>query len=322
MAIQFCDERPRMPGSSIGPDAAPSTEPDGMNRVLHPFAYTRTTVAWPYVAATLAIAMVALWLVATIQVDDGSGLRRALRGGALCALATALGAMPVWVVKRLPQQLADGLLGFGAGVMLAATAFSLILPGLDAAGRAGYSAWGAAGLISAGVMLGALALLALDRGVVDDPRDANRHLVPSRVILFVLAIVLHNVPEGMAVGVAAGGGLSGAEGLAMGISLQDIPEGLVVALILAGAGMARSKAVFIGALSGVAEPAAAVLSAWAVGVSSLLLPWGLAFAAGAMLIAVGHSVIPESNRHGHGTTASLGLALGFCLMMALDTALG
>jgi len=177
-------------------------------------------------------------------------------------------------------------------------------------------------LVSAGVLLGALALLALDRGVVDDPRDAKRDLVPSRVVLFVLAIVLHNVPEGMAVGVAAGGGLRGAEGLAMGIALQDIPEGLVVALILASAGMARSKAVFIGALSGVAEPVAAVLSAWAVSVSSLLLPWGLAFAAGAMLIAVSHSVIPESNRHGNGTIASLGLAIGFCLMMALDTALG
>lgn len=293
-----------------------------MNRVLHPFAQTRALFAWPYVVGTLMIAGVALSLVATLPVDDGSGLRRALRGGGLCALATALGAMPVWVVKHLQQQLADGLLGFGAGVMLAATAFSLVLPGLDAAGRAGYSAWGAAGLVSAGVLLGALALLALDRGVVDDPRDAKRDLVPSRVVVFVLAIVLHNVPEGMAVGVAAGGGLRGAEGLAMGIALQDIPEGLVVALILASAGMARSKAVFIGALSGVAEPVAAVLSAWAVSVSSLLLPWGLAFAAGAMLIAVSHSVIPESNRHGNGTIASLGLAIGFCLMMALDTALG
>lgn len=293
-----------------------------MNRVLQPFAYTRTHVAWAYVAAVLAIVVVALWLVATIPVDDVSGIRRALRGGAMCALATALGALPVWVVKRLPQQLADGLLGFGAGVMLAATAFSLVLPGLDAAERAGYSAWAAAALISTGVLLGAVVLLALDRGGVDDPRDAQQNLVPSRVMLFVIAIVLHNVPEGMAVGVASGGGLSGADGLAMGMSLQDIPEGLVVALILANAGMARSKAVFIGALSGVAEPVAAVLSAWAVGVSAMLLPWGLAFAAGAMLIAVGHSVIPESNRHGHGVTASLGLAIGFCLMMTLDTALG
>lgn len=293
-----------------------------MNRVLQPFAYTRASTAWPFVVAVLSIVVVSSWLVGTIPADDASGIRRAVRGGALCALATSFGAMPVWVIKRLPQQLADGLLGFGAGVMLAATAFSLVLPGLDAAGRAGYSAWGAAALISAGVMLGATALLVFDLSAVDDPRDANQHLVPSRVMLFVLAIVLHNVPEGMAVGVAAGGGLAGAQGLAMGISLQDVPEGLVVALILAGAGMARSKAVFIGALSGVAEPVAAVLSAWAVGISALLLPWGLAFAAGAMLIAVGHSVIPESNRHGHAATASFGLALGFCLMMALDMALG
>ncbi|MEL1264657.1 ZIP family metal transporter [Pseudoxanthomonas putridarboris] len=294
-----------------------------MNRILQPFAHTQTIAAWPYTAVVAAIIAASLWVLAQAPVEGWqAGMGRGLRGGALCALATALGALPVLVVRTIPQRLADGLLGFGAGVMLAATAFSLVLPGLGAAERAGYSAWGAAGLVSAGVMLGALALLALDRSLVDDPLDEQRQLVPSRVVLFVLAILLHNVPEGMAVGVAAGGGLRGAEGLAMGIALQDVPEGLVVALILAGAGMARAKAVCIGALSGVVEPLAAVFSAWAVGISSLLLPWGLAFAAGAMLIAVGHSVIPEANRHGHGAIASLGLAIGFCLMMALDTALG
>lgn len=294
-----------------------------MNRVLRPFAYTRAASAWPYVAATVALVLAALWLLATAPPPgQGSGIAQALRGGALCAAATAIGALPVLVMKAIPQRLADGLLGFGAGVMLAATAFSLVLPGLEAAMVQGHSAWRAAGLVSAGILLGAFALLVLDRGLVDDPLDAQRQLVPSRVMLFVLAIVLHNVPEGMAVGVAAGGSLSGAAGLAIGIALQDVPEGLVVALVLATAGMARSKAVFLGALSGVAEPLAAIPSAWAVGISSMLLPWGLAFAAGAMLIAVGHSVIPESNRHGHGGTASLGLALGFCLMMALDTALG
>ncbi len=293
-----------------------------MNRVLHPLAHTRAASAWPYVAGVVAIVAACLWLLVQPGLQRADGLGQALRGGALCALATALGALPVLVVRSIPQRLADGLLGFGAGVMLAATAFSLVLPGLAAAGRAGYSDWGAAVLVGAGIMLGASTLLALDRVLVDDPMDRQRHLVPARVVLFVLAIALHNVPEGMAVGVAAGGHLRGAEGLAMGIALQDVPEGLVVALILAGAGMARSKAVFIGALSGVAEPLAAVPSAWAVGISSLLLPWGLAFAGGAMLIAVGHSVIPESNRHGHGAIASLGLAIGFCLMMALDTALG
>jgi ZIP family zinc transporter len=293
-----------------------------MNRVLQPLAYTQTAATWPYLAVMVAIVIVSGWVLVPSSVEALSpGMGKALRGGALCALATTLGALPVLVVRSIPQRLSDGLLGFGGGVMLAATAFSLVLPGLEAAERAGYSAWGAAGLVSAGVMLGAAALLVLDRSLVDDPLDAQRQLVPTRVVLFVLAILLHNVPEGMAVGVAAGGGLRGAEGLAMGIALQDVPEGLVVALILAAAGMSRAKAVCIGALSGVVEPLAAVLSAWAVGISSLLLPWGLAFAAGAMLIAVAHSVIPESNRHGHGATASLGLAIGFCLMMALDTAL-
>ena len=293
-----------------------------MNRILRPFAYTRAAVAWPYIAAVIALVGAALWVLWLAPPGQESGMRLALRGGALCAAATAIGALPVLVMRTIPQRLADGLLGFGAGVMLAATAFSLVLPGLAAAETQGFSPWGAAGLVSAGTLLGACALLALDRGLVDDPLDAQRRLVPSRVMLFVLAIVLHNIPEGMAVGVAAGGALSGAAGLAIGIALQDIPEGLVVALVLATAGMARSKAVFLGALSGVAEPLAAIPSAWAVGISSVLLPWGLAFAAGAMLIAVGHSVIPESNRHGHGGIASFGLALGFCLMMALDTALG
>lgn len=293
-----------------------------MNRVLQPLAF-RQAQAWPYLLATAAIVVVCLWLLQWAP-EHARGAAAGWRGGALCALATAVGALPVLVVRGLPQRLSDGLLGFGAGVMLAATAFSLVLPGLQAARDVGFDAWGAAGVISAGVLAGTLALLALDKVLVDDPRDAQHPsapLVPARVLVFVFAIMLHNVPEGMAVGVAAGGQLPGAAGLAMGIALQDIPEGMVVALILAGAGMARSKAVFIGAFSGVVEPLAAVGSAWAVGISVVLLPWGLAFAAGAMLTAVAHSVIPESNRHGHGGFATLGLAVGFCLMMTLDTAL-
>ena len=293
-----------------------------MNRVLQPLAF-RQANAWPYLAATGLIIAASLWTLFTAP-GQAVGAMAGWRGGALCALATALGAVPVLVVRGLPQRLADGLLGFGAGVMLAAAAFSLILPGLEAAQQIGYGRWGAAALISGSLLLGALALLGLDRVLVDEPVDAHPDapLVPARVLVFVFAILLHNIPEGMAVGVAAGGHLPGAEGLAMGIALQDVPEGLVVALILAGAGMTRAKAVFIGAFSGVVEPFAAVLSAWAVGVSAVLLPWGLAFAAGAMLTAVAHSVIPESNRHGHGGFATLGLAIGFCLMMTLDTALG
>lgn len=294
-----------------------------MNRVLQPFASTQPSATWPFMTGSLLVALPCLWLLqwtAAPELQD-SGVWMGLRGGALCGLATAIGALPVLIVRSIPQRLADALLGFGAGVMLAASAFSLVLPGLQAARAMDYSAWGAGWLVSAGLMLGALVLLGLDKVLVDDPLDARRALVPSRLVVFVLAIMLHNVPEGMAVGVAAGGRLPEAASLAMGIALQDIPEGLVVAVVLVGAGMARAKAVFIGVLSGVVEPLAAVLSAMAMTVSTLLLPWGLAFAAGAMLIAVAHSVIPESGRHGHGIIASIGLAAGFCLMMMLDTAL-
>lgn len=295
-----------------------------MNRILQPFAVLQAQ-ALPFMAGTAGIILLSLWvLLDPVLATAAQGVPLALRGGALCALATAAGAVPVLLIRRLPQALGDGLLGFGAGVMLAATAFSLVLPGLDAAIAGGYSKWGAGILVSAGVMLGALALLALGRVVSDEPLDRSHGapaLVPSRVLVFVLAIVLHNVPEGMAVGVAAAAGLPGAESLAWGIALQDVPEGMVVALILAAAGMSRAKAVFMGALTGVVEPAASAGSAWALGVSTPLLPWGLAFAGGAMLMAVGNSLIPESNRNGNGALASIGLVIGFCVMMVLDTAL-
>ena len=298
-----------------------------MNRMLQPFAML-DAVAWPYLAGGAAIIASCLWILATGDTTPfgASGMGRALQGGTLCALATAAGALPVLLVRRLPQILADALLGFGAGVMLAATAFSLVLPGLQSAESMGHSSWTAGLLVSAGLMLGALALLSLGKVMSDEPlrsphRDAGP-LAPARIVVFVIAIMLHNIPEGMAVGVAAGGGLPQANGLAMGIALQDVPEGMVVALILAGVGMARAKAVFIGMLSGVVEPVAAVASAWTLAISAQLLPWGLAFAAGAMLVAVGNSVIPESTRNGNGVVASMGLALGFCVMMVLDTALG
>ncbi|WP_411834739.1 ZIP family metal transporter [Pseudoxanthomonas mexicana] len=293
-----------------------------MNRVLRPLAHVSTT-AWPSllgIVVLLASGLLALHWSSAPELQS-HGVWRGLRGGALCGLATALGALPVLVVRGIPRRLGDALLGFGAGVMLAASAFSLVLPGLEAAQGQGYSSWGAGGLVSIGLLLGAMGLLLLDRVLAEDAPETQRQLVPSRVMVFVLAIALHNIPEGMAVGVAAGGGLPEAAGLAMGIALQDIPEGLVVALVLAGAGMARTKAVFVGVLSGVAEPLAAVASAWAMTISTALLPWGLAFAAGAMLIAVVHSVVPESTRGGNSRLAALGLAIGFCVMMVLDTAL-
>lgn len=252
---------------------------------------------------------------------------RALQGGAICALGTALGAVPVLVIRRMPQALNDALLGFGAGVMLAATAFSLIVPGIAAAEHLGLAPWGASGLVSFGIMLGAFGLYLVDRKVSGTSPERRlespeRPVIAPRIWLFVAAIIAHNIPEGMAVGVSAGGGMPGADSLAMGIALQDVPEGLVIALVLAGAGMSRVKAFLIGAASGLVEPLFAVLCAWLVTLAEVLLPLGLALAAGAMLLVVTHEVIPESRHNGHEKLASLGLCIGFCLMMVMDTALG
>ena len=254
-------------------------------------------------------------------------LMRALQGGAICALGTALGAVPVLVIRRMPVALSDTLLGFGAGVMLAATAFSLIVPGIAAAESLGLSSWAASGLICCGILLGAFGLFVVDL-LMDTATPEmlvgtqERPVIPPRIWLFVFAIIAHNIPEGMAVGVSAGGGMADADSLAMGIALQDVPEGLVIALVLAGAGMSRVKAFLIGAASGLVEPVFALLCAWLVSLAEVILPLGLALAAGAMLLVVTHEVIPESRRNGHEKLASLGLLIGFCLMMVMDTALG
>lgn len=272
------------------------------------------------VGAALLLVQAIAWL------DLEPRMLRALEGGALCALGTALGAVPVLVIRNMPVALADSLLGFGAGVMLAATAFSLIIPGLDAAQVVGFGKWGAGGLISFGLLFGAFCLYLLDRKVVGASPEAlvasaGQPVVPARIWVFVIAIIAHNIPEGMAIGVSAGGGMSDADSLAMGIALQDVPEGLVIALVLAGAGMARFQAFLIGAASGLVEPAAAVICAWLVRLAELALPLGLAFAAGAMLLVVTQEIIPESRANGHHRLASLGLCVGFCLMMVMDTAL-
>jgi ZIP family zinc transporter len=251
-------------------------------------------------------------------------LMRALEGGAVCALGTALGAVPVLVIRNMPVAVSDGLLGFGAGVMLAATAFSLVVPGLGAAESLGFTPWGAGGLVSLGIFLGAVGLYVVDHSVskgspLNGPVEYP--VIAPRIWLFVIAIIAHNIPEGMAIGVSAGGGLPDADSLAMGIAIQDVPEGLVIALVLAGAGMSRFKAFLIGAASGLVEPVFALLCAWLVAIAELLLPLGLAFAAGAMLLVVTQEIIPESRRNGHDKIASLGLISGFCLMMVMDTAL-
>ncbi|MGR4871419.1 ZIP family metal transporter [Variovorax sp. LARHSF232] len=254
----------------------------------------------------------------------------ALLGGSAAALATALGTLPALFSQRLSDRVQDTLFGFGAGVMLAASAFSLVIPGLAAAreaGALGGGAWAAGGVVGAAILLGAFALLALDRLLPHEHFIKGREGAAARKLrrtwLFVIAIALHNLPEGLAIGVGYAGndGLR-ANALAMGIAIQDVPEGLVVAAALLTAGYRRAFAVGLGIASGLVEPIGAVLGAAIISNAAALLPWGLGFAAGAMLFVISHEIIPESHRKGHEAFATAGLMLGFVLMMVLDTALG
>ena len=254
-------------------------------------------------------------------------MQGALLGGLTAAGATAIGTLPVLLARDFSARTYDALLGFGAGVMLAASAFSLVIPALAAGIQMGLPKWQSGALVGAGILIGAGLLLALEaflphehfiKGV-----EGPRARALKRVWLFVFAISLHNLPEGLAIGVAfAGTDAASAFALATGISIQDIPEGAVVALALRGAGYSRISSAGLGVVSGLVEPVAAVLGAAAIGLSAGLLPWGLAMAAGAMLWVISHEIIPESHRQGHEALATSGLILGFVLMMVLDTSLG
>ncbi|WP_077002927.1 ZIP family metal transporter [Variovorax sp. KK3] len=252
---------------------------------------------------------------------------QALMGGSIAALATALGTVPIVFSQRLSDRTQDTLFGFGAGVMMAASAFSLIIPGIAAARASGMDAWGAGGVVGLSILLGGAALLLLDRVLPHEHfikgAEGQNARALRRTWLFVFAIALHNLPEGLAIGVGfAGGDALRGGALATGIAIQDVPEGLVVAAALLAAGYRRSFAVAIGMASGLVEPVGAVLGAAVVGQSAALLPWGLGFAAGAMLFVISHEIIPESHRKGHEAFATGGLMVGFVLMMLLDTALG
>ena len=286
----------------------------------------------PWMTGGLGLALLAVaWLLASgiRQGLSGGGepLRLAVLGGLAGFGATAVGALAGVTLRRLSQRAEDSLLGFAAGMMLAASSFSLILPGLAAAKEmTGSGAMGAL-TVTAGMALGVLLMLGLDYFTPHEHASTGpcgpecERL--NRVWLFVLAIALHNLPEGMAIGVGfAGGDLSVGLPLASAIAIQDIPEGLAVALALRSAGLAPGFSVLVAAASGLMEPLGALVG---IGLSSgfaLAYPVGLGLAAGAMIFVVSHEVIPETHRNGHQTQATLGLMLGFAVMMFLDTALG
>ncbi|WP_206420031.1 ZIP family metal transporter [Minwuia thermotolerans] len=248
-------------------------------------------------------------------------------GSLAAGLMSGVGAVLILLVDTRNERAEVLLLGFSAGVMLAATSFSLIVPGVDAALAGGSSAMDAAFIMAAGLMLGGVALWLINAYAPHEHFVGGHEGPPaeslSRMWLFVIAITLHNFPEGLAVGVGFGGDkLSDGVPLAAGIGLQNIPEGFVVALALASEGYSRSRAIGIGLLTGLVEPVGGLVGAAAVTLSAAVLPWGMAFAAGAMLFVISGEMIPETHREKRGVLPTFGILIGFAVMMVLDIGLG
>ena len=245
---------------------------------------------------------------------------------------TALGASFVFFSREPTRKLRDGMLGFAAGVMIAASYWSLLAPAIEMSeGR--VLSWLPA---ASGFLLGSSFIWALDRllphlhlGLPLEKAEGVRTSL-HRSVLLVLAVTLHNIPEGLAVGVAfgalgtgfPGASFSGAVALALGIGIQNFPEGLAVSMPLRGEGFSKLRSFWYGQLSAVVEPVAALLGALAVSTFHPLLPYALAFAAGAMIFVVIEEVIPESQQAGNFDLATLSALLGFVVMMVLDVQFG
>ncbi len=245
----------------------------------------------------------------------------------VAGLFTAVGALPIFLLRRISQATEDALMGFGAGVMLAATAFELVLPALEIAERQQGSAAFAAAVLIIGVGAGGGLFLFLDRMV---PRerfrtgregDVDADRIRS-VYLFIIAIALHNLPEGLAVGVGFGGDVRDGITLAIGIGLQNMPEGLIVAVAMLTLGYGKGVAFGMSLLTGLIQPVGGLIGATAVSLSQVMLPWGMAFAGGAMLFVISHEIIPGSHRHGHKNRATAGVLIGFITLLAIDLSIG
>lgn len=246
---------------------------------------------------------------------------------------TALGASMVFFFKSINRKVLDGMLGFAGGVMIAASFWSLLAPSIELAEASGIPGWLPAVV---GFLAGGLFLKIVDKILphlhIEAPLEAAEgpKTTWKRSILLVLAITLHNIPEGLAVGVgfgAVGAGIPSASmaaaiALAMGIGLQNFPEGAAVSIPLRREGMSRMKSFWYGQLSGIVEPIAGVAGALLVTSMRPILPYALAFAAGAMIYVVIEEVIPESQGSGNSDISTLGALGGFALMMFLDVALG
>jgi len=271
--------------------------------------------------------MVAAWFL------EQSPVFQALLATIFTWLVTALGASLVFVFKEIKRKVLDAMLGFAAGVMIAASFWSLLAPAIDLAEEGPLPAYIPAVV---GFLLGGAFLWGVDKLLphlhLGLPMNEAEGIKTGweRSILLVLAITLHNIPEGLAVGVAFGAvaagipsaSIAGAVALALGIGIQNFPEGTAVSVPLRREGLPRWKCFLYGQLSGVVEPVAGVIGAAAVLLFRPLLPYALAFAAGAMIYVVVEELIPEAQQDKNTDVATIGAMLGFAVMMTLDVALG
>jgi ZIP family zinc transporter len=265
--------------------------------------------------------------------DQLHPVAQALIGTLFTWALTALGAALVFFFREIRRRALDGMLGFAAGVMIAASYWSLLAPAIEMAEADGGPAWVPA---TAGFLAGGCFIWMIDRLLphlhAGMPRESAEGIGTSwrRSVLLVLAITIHNIPEGLAVGVAFGAlaadipsaSLAGASALALGIGIQNFPEGAAVSVPLRREGLSRLKSFWYGQLSGMVEPVAGVVGALAVVLAKPILPYALAFAAGAMIYVVVEELIPEARSDRHSDFATVGAMLGFAVMMTLDVALG
>lgn len=247
-------------------------------------------------------------------------------------IGTALGSAMVFFLKNeMKPKLQKALLGFASGVMIAASVWSLLIPSIEMAEESGAPAWLPA---TVGFLFGMGFLLLLDTIIphlhIDSNKPEGKRSKLQKSTMLVLAVTLHNIPEGMAVGVVFAGvasgsatmSVAGAFALAIGIAIQNFPEGAIISMPLIGTGESKQKAFAYGVLSGIVEPAGAIITILLTSLITPVLPYILAFAAGAMIYVVVEELIPESQQGEHSNIGTVGVAIGFSLMMILDVALG
>lgn len=247
-------------------------------------------------------------------------------------LGTTLGSAMVFFMKNsMDKKVEKILLGFASGVMMAASVWSLIIPAIDMAEEQGKISWVPAAM---GFMFGILFLLILDTLIphlhLDSDKQEGIKAKLKKTTMMVLAVTLHNIPEGMAVGVTFAGALIGNAGitmagsfvLAIGIAIQNFPEGAIISMPLKSEGMSKGKAFLYGTLSGIVEPIGAIITICLTNLVVPILPYLLSFAAGAMIYVVVEELIPESQAGEHSNIGTIGVAIGFVIMMILDVALG